>query len=50
MLKALNDTISIYFRITYSEAIDILNRSSQKFTFPTDVSGDGFIFSLIEEA
>lgn len=30
-------------RITYSEAIDILNRSSQKFAFPTDVSGTGFI-------
>lgn len=25
------------FRITYSEAIDILNHSSQKFTFPTQV-------------
>lgn len=37
------------FRITYSEAIDILNRSSQKFAFKTDVSGDGFIFSLTEQ-
>lgn len=25
------------FRITYSEAIDILNRSSQEFAFPTQV-------------
>lgn len=25
------------FRLTYSEAIDILNQSSQKFAFPTDV-------------
>lgn len=34
------------FRITYSEAIDILNRSSQKFAFPTQVSGNGVIFLL----
>lgn len=30
-------------RITYSEAIDILNRTSQKFAFPTDVSGTDLI-------
>lgn len=31
-------------RITYSEAVDILKRSSETFVFPTDVSGSVFCF------
>lgn len=36
------------FRITYSEAIDILKRSTEEFVFPTDVryNKNIVIFSL----
>lgn len=37
-------------RITYSEALDILTRSSQNFVFPTEVSGSYFVFSSTYKA
>lgn len=42
-----NELLWYIYRITYSEAIDILNRSSQKFAFPTDVSSHPYTVCLL---
>lgn len=44
--EALNiDFFCLFFRITYTEAIDILNSSNQKFIFPTTVCAV-FLFKI----